>query len=551
MDNNKKKNNRMMIHGVILASASILVRLIGLFYRIPVTNIIGDVGNGFYSYAFEIYNIALLLSSYSLPTAVSKIISTRVHKKDHKNAYKIFKATLFFAASVGTITSLIIFFGADFIAGTIMQSELSAYALKVLAPCLLIVALLGVFRGYCQGLGTMIPTAVSQVLEQIMNAVVSIVAASYLFTMGTTLGEKNDEPLLAPAYGAAGGTLGTVMGALVALLFMVFIFFSYKKVSERKRRRAVAFDEESYSDIYKVLLLTIVPIIFSTAVYNISTIVAQIMYNNIMDTQGNPVETYSSLWGIFSGKAKTLINVPLGVADAFAMSFIPSITKAVVNRNRKEVHQKIGIALRIGYLVAIPSFVGFAVFATPILNLLYNDNSNTASLIFLLSSISILFYCGATITNSILQVLNHMNVPIKNALISLVGYIAILFILLTAFKMGIYAVVVGNILFGAFMSVLNLRAIQKLAHYRQEYKKTFVLPFISAIIMGAVSYGIYFLTSLIIPDKIATVVGIIVAVITYVIALIKTGTTTEKELQDFPKGDKLVTLFKKLHILKK
>ncbi len=551
MGKNVNKNNKLMVHSMILATASILVRVIGLFYRIPVTNIIGDVGNAYYSYAFEIYNIALLLSSYSLPIAVSKIISAKVYTKDYKNAYKIFKATLIFASAVGATISLIIFFGADFIAGTIMQSELSVYALRVLAPCLLIVAVLGVLRGYCQGLGTMIPTAVSQVLEQIVNAIISIVAASYLFSLGTSLGEEKKEPLLGPAYGAAGGTLGTVLGAVFALLFMVFIFFAYKKTSDRNRRRAVAFEEETYQDIYKVLMVTVIPIILSTAVYNIGTIIAQIMYNNIMETQGNSEEVYSALWGIFSGKAYTLNNVPLGVANAFAMSLIPSVTRAVVKKDKKEIHTRISTALRIGYLVAIPSFVGFAIFARQILFLLFNDDSNTAMYIFMLSSVSIVFYCGSTITNAILQSLNHMTVPIKNALISLVGYVIILFTLLVAFKLGIYAVVIGNILFGVFMSILNMRAIQKIARYRQEYKKSVLLPFISAGIMGGVSFLVYLLFNLFLPMKIATAIAITVAIITYVIALVKTGTVSEQELSEFPKGDKIVVILKKFHLIAK
>ena len=205
----KKKGNSFLIQGMILAAAGIISRLIGLAYRIPVNNILGDEGQGFYGCAFSIYNIALLLTSYSLPLAVSKLVSARVAGKQYKNAARIFKSALMFALVVGTMVAGVIFFLSDFIAGTIMKLELSAYALRVLAPGLLIVAVMGVLRGYFQGMGTMLPTAASQIIEQIVNAIVSIIGASYLVEMGKKAAESKTVPSLPAAYGAAGGTLGT------------------------------------------------------------------------------------------------------------------------------------------------------------------------------------------------------------------------------------------------------------------------------------------------------------------------------------------------------
>ena len=180
----KKNNSSFLVQGAILAVAGIITRLIGIAYRIPVNNILGDEGQGFYGCAYSIYNIALLLTSYSLPLAVSKLVSARVAKGEHKNAMRIFKSALLFALAVGTLVGVIVFAFSDFIAGNIMSLRLSAYALRVLAPGLLIVAVMGVVRGFFQGMGTMVPTAVSQILEQIVNAIVSVIGASYLLQMG-------------------------------------------------------------------------------------------------------------------------------------------------------------------------------------------------------------------------------------------------------------------------------------------------------------------------------------------------------------------------------
>ena len=164
--------------------------------------------------------------------------------------------------SVGSVVACIVFFFSDFIAKTIMSMELSAYALRVLAPGLLIVAVMGVLRGFFQGMGTMMPTAISQILEQIVNAVVSIIGASYLLEMGKKVAEKASNDSVAYAYGAAGGTLGTVCGALFGLLFLLFVLKIYSPTIKTASENEIAsLKTEGYSEIYKILLTTIAPVI--------------------------------------------------------------------------------------------------------------------------------------------------------------------------------------------------------------------------------------------------------------------------------------------------
>ena len=193
----KQKKDDFLMQGMILAIAMVMTKVIGVVYRIPLTNILGDEGNGFYGYAFEVYAMALMLSSLSLPTAVSKLVSARMAMGQRRNAFRVFLGSLLFSLAVGILISLIIFLGAGTIASDFMESPLSVYALRVLAVGLFIVALLGVLRGYFQGLGTMMPTAVSQIIEQIINAVVSIAGAGVLFKIGVSKGKESGEELLA------------------------------------------------------------------------------------------------------------------------------------------------------------------------------------------------------------------------------------------------------------------------------------------------------------------------------------------------------------------
>ncbi|HAB62259.1 MAG TPA: polysaccharide biosynthesis protein, partial [Lachnospiraceae bacterium] len=255
---NKKQNN-FIVQGSILAIASLLSRIIGLLYRVPMTNIIGDEGMGYYSNAFIIYNIALIVSSYSMPLAVSKLVAAYTVKREYKNSYRVFKAATLVAAISGLVVSLIIFFGADFFAGVIFKSPRSAIPLRMVAPNIFLMAIIGTLRGYFQGKNTMMPTSASQLIEQIVNAFVSVFAA-YNFMVA------NSASANIAAYGAAGGTLGTVVGSGAALVFLGLVYFAYSPIIKKQNRRDTMSPIEEYPDIYKMLLLTIAPVILSQTV---------------------------------------------------------------------------------------------------------------------------------------------------------------------------------------------------------------------------------------------------------------------------------------------
>lgn len=546
----KKREGAFLVQGAILASAGIITKIIGVIYRIPLINIMGDQGQAYYGIAFEIYAIALLLTSYSLPLAVSKLVSARVAKGERRNAFRVFKAALIFAITAGTAIGLIVFFGSDFIAGKIMAMEPSKYALRVLAPCLLVVAVMGVIRGYFQGLGTMLPTAISQILEQIVNAVVSVVGASYLFEFGKKAAETKAKEYLPAAYGAAGGTLGTLCGAIAGLLFLAFVFLAYRKIIKRQLRRDHSRYRESYSDIFTVLFYTITPVILSTAVYQSTKILDAGIFSNIMDVQGMAKEKYETLWGMYTGKFNTLVNVPLAIANAVGASVIPSLTAAVTSGNRKLVYSKIQLATRFTMIISIPSMVGCMVLARPVLDLLFSGNNKVPALLLITGSVTIVFYSLSTITNAMLQGVNRMTIPIRNAAISLVIHLVALFIMLVAFKMNIFAVIGGTIVFSFSMCVLNQRALHREIGYKQEKMKTFVIPLMASIIMGVVALISQMILEIILPQKIATVLTLFVAVIVYGVALLLLGGLTEEEILAMPKGHLLVKVLKKVHLLK-
>lgn len=546
----QKKSNSFLIQGVILAAAGIVTRLIGIAYRIPLNNILGDEGQGFYGCAFSIYNIALLLTSYSLPLAVSKLVSARISKKQYRNAMRIFKGALSFALVVGAVVAILIFFGADFIADKVMSVKLSAYALRVLAPGLFIVAVMGVIRGFFQGMGTMVPTAASQIIEQIVNAIVSIIGASYLIKMGKEVAEAKTNPSLPFAYGSAGGTLGTVLGALIGLVFLLILFRAYYPSMKRKSARDKGHELESYGEVYKILLLTIAPVILSTAIYNISETLDQGIFGNIMLAQGHSDKEIAELLGMFTGKYNTLINIPLAVANALSASLIPSLTATVASGTRKQVNEKINMVIRFSMVIAIPCAVGFLVLGGPILDLLYNGNIDIPTKMLQLGAITVVFYCLSTVTNAILQGVNKMTTPVKHGAISLAVHLVALFIMLVLFKWGIYAVVAGNIVFSLCMCILNALALKRATKYTQEMKKTFGIPCEAAALMGVVTLGSYLVMNKFLPSALATLLALGIAVVVYGVALIKFGALSPEEVQALPKGNSIYRLFVKLRLMK-
>ena len=548
--NGKKGEGAFLVQGAILAAAGIITKIIGVIYRIPLINIMGDQGQGYYGIAFEIYALALLLTSYSLPLAVSKLVSARVAKGEHKNAYRVLKAALIFAAAAGVIAAVVVFFGSDFIATKIMAMGPSQYALRVLAPGLLVVAIMGVVRGYFQGLGTMMPTAISQILEQIVNAIVSVIGASYLLDYGRRAAELKKQDYLGPAYAAAGGTLGTLVGAIAGLICLGFIFFAYRKVMRKQMHKDHTKHEETYQHIFPILFMTIVPVILSTAVYQSTKILDAGIFSNIMAAQGMEREKYEILWGMYTGKFNTLVNVPLAIANAIGASVIPSLTAAITSGNQKLVHNKINLATRFSMLVAIPSAVGCFVLARPIMDLLFSGDNTTPSLLLMTGAITIVSYSLSTITNAMLQGVNRMSTPVKNAAVSLVIHLISLFVMLVVFKWNIYAVIISTIVFSVSMCILNSISLKRAIEYRQEKRKTFVIPVIASVIMGIVAFFAEMFLSRVMPGKLATVVTVMIAVVVYMVCLLTFGGLTEEEILAMPKGRMLARIFKKLHLLK-
>ena len=410
----------ILVQGGILALAGIISRAIGLVRRIPLTNIIGDVGNGFYANAYEIYSIILLLSSYSLPVAISRLVAARTEKGQIKNTQKLFKGALLFAVISGGLSCLLVLIFADFLATNVMGEPKSAMALRVLAPTLFIFAVMGAFRGYFQGKGTMVVTAISQIIEQIILVVTSLVFASLFFGIGTKFGNVMMDDKFAPALGAAGATIGCGMGALASLLYVVINYQLYmKRVVQKEAVLDQTKRTEKMSKIMWIIFITVVPFIMSTVIYNVSGILDQALYNHHMEKIGE-IDLKTLAMGVYSGKYKVLINLPIAFANAMVSTIVPSLSASVSKNDKVTARMKVATAIRITMVITIPCAVGLAVLGRPIVDMLFNGEIDMAAKMLYIGTLSIIFFALSTLGNGVLQGIGKIHTPVLNALIALV-----------------------------------------------------------------------------------------------------------------------------------
>lgn len=541
MSPSRKKSN-FLVQGSILAVTSILVRVIGLAYRIPMTRILGDEGIGYYDYAFEVYNMAFIISSYGMPLAVSKLVADRSARREYKNAFRTFACALTLAVVMGGALSLAVYFGAGYISTAFFANSSVQIPLRVLAPTILICSVLGVFRGLFQGKNTMVPTAISQLVEQIVNGIVSVAAAYYLVRAHSASEEI-------AAYGAAGGVLGTGAGAFAGLLFVIFIFVVNFPVLKRQMRRDRTPDTEGLKDVFLLLLYTMIPVTLSQVLIRSNGLIAASMFSHIMSGKGVTKEAYTSLYGVYSSKYLVLSNIVIGVTSAITTAMVPAIVSAHAIGSVTEVRQKISAAVKFNLIIAFPSAVGLGLLGGPILRLLFNDSSELAAGIILAGSSSVVLYTISILFNTIIQSIHKMMIPVLHSGLAILVDVVVLAILLNFTNLGVYALVIGNLVLPIVVIVLNWVVLRRDLALRIDWLKSVVLPAVAALAMGIAILFIYRGLSLLASNTLATIGTILLGAIIFFICLVLSKAVGEDELYTIPKGAILIRVLKKLHLM--
>lgn len=549
-DNKKKLATNFAMQATILAAASIISKLIGMIYNIPLANMLGPVGNGYYGRAQTIYAFILLIATFSIPAAVSKIMAEFIEKKEFKNVKRIFNGAMFYVLVVGAIASVFTYFAAP-----VLVTENTVPALRVLVPTIFLSGFLSVYRGYFQAYGNMVPTSVSQIVEQILNAIFSIAAT--MFFINVALYRSADTGI----YGAAGGTLGTGIGVVAGLIYISILFATRKKdlnqrILEDKTEKVL-----SYKEVIRLLLTIATPIIISAAIYNINVPLDMNIHDKILLAKGVDKELVDGQYGLYSRYYLVLANVPIAMAAAIASAVIPGVSSAHAVGNIKECNRKITQSMQLTMTLTTPCAFGFAVLGRQIVALVYYRldiaDNHTVAYLLLFGGFTIIIYGISSVLNGVLQGIGKVNVPVISSVTALVLHFLVLVpMLLLGF--GTYSLIAATAFYAIVVVFMNYRTVKKELGYSMEWKTIVGVPLVSSVIMSVFAAGSYYLFKMIlnnlagefISNACATIGAIIIAAMAYFISMIKVGGYTRETLQAFPKGGLLVKIAVKLHLIK-
>ena len=542
-----EQSQKTIIKGAMILSASVLItKIISILYRVPVTNALGDIGNGIYSVAYQVYVLLITVTSIGLPSAISKLVSERAAVGDYREAHHVYRVAMRYAVVLATVLSVLLWFGAEQ-AANFFKVPAALWPIRALVPAIIIVSIMAVMKGYFQGLQSMTPTAVSQVVEQVIHAIISIGLAYGLLKFGVEAA-------------VVGSTLGVVGGVLAGLLTLVFVYYLIRPLIKKRIDRSPS-SEKPQSDrtILKGILITSIPIMLSASVFSVMT---TIDYRMIADKLPETIEkmrtlqlvhllpvntailddtqtVVDSLVGIFSFKYMTLLNLPVSLILTLGMAVTPAVAASMAQKDYKEVRSKIRMVLKIGMLFAAPAALGLMLFGKEIIAFLLPKEPYGGELL-AAGGIAIVFITLAQLTAGILQGLGRQHIPTVNAVIACSIKVILNAVLLTIPQVHVYAVIHTTTLCYIIYAFLNIKAMLHLIKMKLDYRALFIKPLMIAGIMGIMAKGLYIgLVKLVDYPSVWLVVSILFAIIIYGILGLTTGTIDERDLMNLPGGTKL------------
>lgn len=548
-DNGKKKikkpsgmRTNFAFQAAVLAGAGILSRVIGLLYRSPLFQIIGDEGNGYYGTAYAIYSMILMIATYSIPTAVSKIISGKLALGEYRNARRVFKCAFIYVVSAGLVAGILTFAFAPVL---VKEQPNAILSLQILAPTIFLSGFLAIYRGYLQAYKTMIPTSISQIIEQIANAVVSVLAAHLMsrpFAPGTSEHAK---------YGAAGSAMGTGAGVLCGIIYILIAYAGRRKEIMETVETDVSSNVESYGKLFRQIVMIVTPIIIAAFVYNITTTVDMKIFYNVLNSKNVDRVESANLYGIFSGQYMVLINLPVSIASAVGTTLIPNISGAFTKGDKEETNHVYNHSMSITMMVTIPCAVGIGVLSEPIITLLFRGADPLVFKALTAGCISVVFYSLSTLTNSILQGIGKVMEPVKNATLALLIHLVFLAAILKFTDAKLFGLVAATILYSLLACIFNHISVSKYMSTKLDVKKIYLAPAVASIFMGIVAWGSYqIFYHLIHMNSVSVVLAILLAVIFYAAAILAVGGYTKEEILAMPKGTLILKLAEKLHLVR-
>lgn len=565
MEKTNKKQSFM--EGVMtLLFAQIVVKVLGLAYRLVITNVegFGDEGNGLYGAGYQIYTLLLAIASIGVPSAIAKLVSERIAVGKNKEAHDIFKVAVLLFGMIGGIGSLALFLGADVIATSFIGNPSVAGVMRALSPAIFFVAISAVIRGYFNGMYNMKATSNSQIFEQFFKSSFTIILVLMIRFIATTnpanlantfnLSEENVTEAM-----AVFANLASTLAAACSFIYLLRFYNKRKKEIWSDINNATGtYEKHPKKEIIKTILKFSIPISLASIVSainrNIDTFtvingVKTLLENTLFGTAEAITAEATRLYGILSGKIDMLIGLPAALNVAFATALVPTISEAIAKKDEQTAKRRIIFSLRITLLIALPCAVGMAVLAEPILNLLFpNAMAPEAPVLLQLSSVVIIFTLINQTLGGVLQGLGKVMIPaISLACGALVKVIINLNLIP---QIGINAAPIGSIACVLTAMILELYFLHKNIKLEIDYTKTLIKPIIITIIMGVSALASYNIIKILLKStSIATILAIIIAVIVYALCIVIFKILDKDDYHMLPYGDKIYKFLQKIKLV--
>lgn len=519
---------------VVLMVSQVIIKIVGLIYKLYLTNKqgFGDRGNAIYSAAFQIYALFLTISSVGVPNSISKMVSSKVALGDNKGAYRIFKIAFALFGMIGFIGSSILFLNAEKICNNYLQIPEAKLALMALAPSVFLVSIESVLKGYFNGRENISVTANSQSFEQVFKTLLTIIIVENIGKIS-----NNNTVVM-----AAGATLATTLATLFALMYLYKYFMSRKKQVWQEVVASSYNKKESVSKIVKSILFVSIPIslsaLFSVCTKTIDAMtVVRILKNSIGEVEA------TNQYGILSGKIDTLIALPFSFNIAFATALVPAISSAIAKKQKNIVEKRIEFSILVTILIGLPCTIYMIMFSNDILHILFPNATKGAEML-QLSALTIIFVVLIQTINGALQGLGKVNVPVIAFALGGIIKLILNLILIPIYKIGIYGAIISSIISDICIFFICFVALKKSLRNKISIKKFVIKPVISSIIMTLFSYTTYTALQSQIQNRIILLLAsVIIGLISYIISIIMLKNLSEEEIYMIPYGRKIFEKF--------
>ena len=541
----KKKKNTFAKNVLMLMFSQVLIKLLGLIYRLAITNVkgFGDVGNGYYSAGYQVYAVLLIISSQGIPGAVSKLVSNKVAKGKYNEAHRVFKVSMVVFGIIGFIASLLLLLSANFVSSKILNVPDVSYVLKVLSPAIFFVCVSAVIRGYFAGLGTMKASSISQALEQFFNCVLTI---TFVYAL------VGKEPYIM----AAGGNLSTTLAILISFSYLIVFYKKNIKEWREESDDVVITTKEENKKMIKMIIATAIPLTVGSVISVVTSFIdtvtvsncIQIAYSGILKSKILLEKEAMRLTGILS-KVDTLVNLPLAVNLSFYSALIPEITAAISKKDFKSASKKISFSISSSLLILIPCAIGFIVLADPILKMLYPNASDGAHILQIAAVTMVFVGINHTIQGSLFG-LGKMYTPALALLIGCVIKIGLNLVLITNPNINIYGAVISSFICQFVVFMIVYITMKRNIKVKFEPVKHIIKPLLAGLIMGAVIFFINYLFNGVIRNSILTIINIMIGAVVYLISVFALKILSKDEILMLPKGEKIYNLLVKLKFYK-